>query len=96
MTFSDGSSYAGEFMQGWFHGHGIYQTTAGKTFEGEFRGGRMWGKGRVTAADSDKGQISAEGYFQDSRFSQDGNAESAVAKARELASFAKKIICEVE
>ena len=75
------SRYEGEFMQGWFHGHGVFQTIAGIKFEGElddhsrsdkssgrgliapgeFRGGRLWGKGLLSFND---GKTGSEGYFQ--------------------------------
>lgn len=32
-------------MQGWFHGHGVFWRADGMKFEGEFRGGRIWGLG---------------------------------------------------
>jgi hypothetical protein len=38
--------YEGEFMQGWFHGHGVFWRSDGMKFEGEFRGGRIWGLGK--------------------------------------------------
>lgn len=34
-------------MQGWFHGHGVFWRADGMKFEGEFRGGRVWGLGRL-------------------------------------------------
>ena len=34
MRFPDGSRYEGEFMQGWFHGHGVFTTKDGAKFEG--------------------------------------------------------------
>lgn len=37
MRFPDSSRYEGEFMQGWFHGHGVFSTIDGMKFEGEFR-----------------------------------------------------------
>ena len=37
--------YEGEFAQGWFHGHGIFWRADGMRFEGELRGGRLWGHG---------------------------------------------------
>lgn len=40
------SRYEGEFMQGWFHGHGVFWRADGMKFEGEFRGGRVWGLGK--------------------------------------------------
>ena len=33
-------------MQGWFHGHGVFWRADGMKFEGEFRGGRVWGLGK--------------------------------------------------
>jgi len=32
-------------MQGWFHGYGVFWRADGMKFEGEFRGGRIWGLG---------------------------------------------------
>ena len=32
-------------MQGWFHGYGIFWRADGMRYEGEFRGGRVWGLG---------------------------------------------------
>ena len=37
MRFPDSSRYEGEFMQGWFHGLGVFSTIDGMKFEGEFR-----------------------------------------------------------
>lgn len=34
-------------MQGWFHGHGVFWRADGMKFEGEFRGGRVWGLGKI-------------------------------------------------
>lgn len=33
-------------MQGWFHGHGVFWRSDGMKYEGEFRGGRIWGLGK--------------------------------------------------
>lgn len=40
------SRYEGEMMQGWFHGHGVFWRADGTKYEGEFRGGRIWGLGK--------------------------------------------------
>lgn len=32
-------------MEGWFHGHGVFWRSDGMKFEGQFRGGRIWGFG---------------------------------------------------
>lgn len=32
-------------MQGWYHGHGTFWRSDGMKYEGEFRGGRIWGQG---------------------------------------------------
>ena len=37
MRFADSSRYEGEFMQGWFHGYGVFSTIDGMKYEGEFR-----------------------------------------------------------
>lgn len=39
--------YEGEFMEGWFHGHGMFWRTDGMKYEGQFRGGRIWGLGTI-------------------------------------------------
>lgn len=44
--FSHLCRYEGELMQGWFHGHGVFWRADGMKFEGEFRGGRIWGLGK--------------------------------------------------
>ena len=40
-------------------------TLDGMKYEGEFRGGRLWGYGLLTYSD---GSPSSEGYFQESMF----------------------------
>ena len=40
-------------------------TLDGMKYEGEFRGGRLWGHGLLTYSD---GSPSSEGYFQESMF----------------------------
>jgi len=40
--------YEGSFSEGWFHGPGAFWRTDGMRFEGEFRGGRIWGKGLLS------------------------------------------------
>lgn len=34
-------------MEGWFHGHGMFWRTDGMKYEGQFRGGRIWGLGNM-------------------------------------------------
>ena len=34
MRFPDSSRYEGEFLQGWFHGHGLFTTIDGMKYEG--------------------------------------------------------------
>eukprot|EP00090_Calanus_glacialis_P036383 TRINITY_DN62117_c0_g1_i1.p1 TRINITY_DN62117_c0_g1~~TRINITY_DN62117_c0_g1_i1.p1 ORF type:complete len:194 (-),score=48.50 TRINITY_DN62117_c0_g1_i1:263-844(-) len=86
MTFPDSSRYEGEFMQGWFHGHGVFSTIDGMKFEGEFRGGRIWGNGLLTYSD---GSPSSEGYFQESRFREEGCKEN-IKRARRIAMLARR------
>lgn len=38
--------YEGTFSEGWFHGPGAFWRADGMRYEGEFRGGRVWGKGK--------------------------------------------------
>ena len=58
--------------QGWFHGHGAFYTIDKMRFEGEFRGGRIWGNGLITYPDETPG---IEGYFQDARWDRFGISE---------------------
>ena len=58
-------------------------------FKGEFRGGRIWGNGLLTFSD---GVTGAEGYFQDSRFSRDGNAAQDIKKAKKVLSTYDQIV----
>lgn len=37
--------YEGEFLDGWFHGYGVFWRCDGMRYEGEFRGGKIWGLG---------------------------------------------------
>lgn len=37
--------YEGEFLDGWFHGYGVFWRADGMRHEGEFRGGKIWGLG---------------------------------------------------
>lgn len=39
--------YEGEFLDGWFHGYGVFWRADGMRHEGEFRGGKIWGLGTV-------------------------------------------------
>lgn len=32
-------------MEGWFHGYGMFWRADGMKYEGQFRGGRIWGLG---------------------------------------------------
>jgi len=32
-------------MEGWFHGVGMFWRADGMKYEGQFRGGRIWGQG---------------------------------------------------
>jgi len=34
-------------MEGWFHGHGMFWRADGMKYEGQFRGGRIWGLGNT-------------------------------------------------
>lgn len=38
--------YEGEFVHGWFHGYGVFWRADGMRHEGEFRGGKIWGRGK--------------------------------------------------
>lgn len=39
--------YEGEFVQGWFHGYGVFWRADGMKHEGEFRAGKIWGLGKL-------------------------------------------------
>lgn len=34
-------------MEGWFHGHGMFWRADGMKYEGQFRGGHIWGLGNI-------------------------------------------------
>ena len=43
LVYPDGNKYVGEFMNGLFHGQGIYTTASdGYSYVGEFRIGSLW------------------------------------------------------
>ena len=65
-----------------------YQTIL--NFAGEFRGGRLWGKGLLSYKDGSPG---TEGYFQDVRFSKECTATVEVKKAQKIATMARSL-CE--
>ncbi|KAF4516392.1 hypothetical protein B566_EDAN008515 [Ephemera danica] len=98
MCFPDGANvskifhtdkYEGEFMQGWFHGHGVFWRADGMKFEGEFRGGRIWGLGLVTFSDDTHGFPRNEGYFQDCRFVRKKRCADVVQRAQKVAMMAR-------
>ena len=52
FTWSDGSYYFGDFENGLFHGEGEYYfKDSDKTYNGEFRDGRLEGYGRMDWGD---------------------------------------------
>ncbi|KAG7169623.1 MORN repeat-containing protein 4-like [Homarus americanus] len=81
--------YEGEFMQGWFHGHGIFWRNDNMRFEGEFRGGRIWGHGLVTYADGSNGFPRNEGFFQDCRFMRKTRCPQVIQRAQKVAHIAR-------
>ena len=58
-TYSDGSSYEGEMLDGEFHGKGKYTWASGDVYEGDWVIGERNGKGKFTFADGDI----FEGYY---------------------------------
>ena len=81
--------YEGEFMQGWFHGHGVFWRADGMKYEGEFRGGRVWGLGLVTYQDDSNGFPRTEGFFQDCRLVRKKKCPEIVQKAQKVALMAR-------
>ena len=39
--------YEGEFIQGKFHGCGVFTRGDGMKYEGEFKDGKVWGQGKA-------------------------------------------------
>lgn len=76
-------------MQGWFHGHGIFWRADGMKFEGEFRGGRIWGLGLITFHDFTHGFPRNEGYFQDCRLIRKRRCSDVVQRAQKVALMAR-------
>lgn len=85
--------YEGEFTQGWFHGSGIFFRSDGMKFEGEFRGGRIWGLGLVTFNDLTNGFPRNEGFFQDCKLIRKKNCPDIVQRAQKIALMAR-VQCE--
>lgn len=81
--------YEGEFINGWFHGYGIFWRADGMKFEGEFRGGKIWGHGLVTFKDFTHGFPRNEGFFQDCRLLRKRRCPEIVQKAQKCALMAR-------
>ena len=47
-SYANGDKYIGEFVDGQFHGKGIYTYANGDKYEGEFVNGKFTGKGNFT------------------------------------------------
>lgn len=80
-------------MQGWFHGNGIFYRSDGMKYEGEFRGGRIWGLGLVTFSDLTNGFPRNEGFFQDCKLIRKKNCPDIVQRAQKIALMAR-VQCE--
>lgn len=76
-------------MQGWFHGHGVFWRADGMKFEGEFRGGRIWGLGLITFNDHTNGFPRNEGFFQDCRLLRKKRCPEVVQRAQKVALIAR-------
>lgn len=81
--------FEGEFMQGWFHGHGIFWRADGMRYQGEFRGGRIWGLGLITFNDHTHGFPRNEGFFQDCRLVRKKKCPEVVQRAQKVALMAR-------
>lgn len=91
--FSFSRRFEGEHMQGWFHGNGIFYRSDGMKYEGEFRGGRIWGLGLVTFTDLTNGFPRNEGFFQDCKLIRKKNCPDIVQRAQKIALMAR-VQCE--
>ena len=49
-NYGNGDTYIGEFLQGQFHGKGMYTYANGDKYEGEFVNGKFTGKGSFTCS----------------------------------------------
>ena len=49
-TYGNGDKYIGEFLNGEFHGKGLYTYANGDKYEGEFSNGKFTGKGTFTCS----------------------------------------------
>lgn len=76
-------------MNGWFHGYGIFWRSDGMRYEGEFRGGRIWGRGLLTFKDLSHGFPRNEGYFQDCRLMRPQRSTEAIQKSQKCALMAR-------
>lgn len=81
-------------MQGWFHGSGTFWRADGTKFEGEFRGGRIWGLGLVTFNDGSHGFPRNEGYFQDCKMLKKKKCPDVVQRVQKVALMARMKVNE--
>lgn len=72
-------------------GHGIFWRTDGMKFEGEFRGGRIWGLGLITFSDRTHGFPRNEGFFQDCRLIRKRLCPETVQRCQKIALMARAI-----
>jgi len=64
LTWADGESYDGEFIQGQRTGKGVYISQGGDRYEGSFTEGKRDGQGVLISADNVAGACRAELKFQ--------------------------------
>jgi hypothetical protein len=57
----DNSHYEGEFKNGKYHGHGVFERADGMKYEGLFSDGQAQGKGLMTFPDGTNGRPRQEG-----------------------------------
>ena len=69
ITLSDGSKYAGEWMDGKKHGYGTFTTPAGGTYVGEWKNDKMQGHGTLTTPEGSE----YVGEFEDNKMHGQGN-----------------------
>ena len=65
MVYADGSSYDGEYEQGFRHGRGCLEKPDGTLYDGEWKHGHFHGRGKLLWHAADGSLVTYEGEFQE-------------------------------
>ena len=73
--------YDGEFLQGRYHGLGVFTRCDGMKFEGQFKDGKIFGLGLLTFTDGANGLPRNEGLFNNNKLVRREKCAELVLKA---------------